>query len=108
MSSSAAAVGCERCAELSAPFRITSPAALQNAIRVVRDNLKDKTLVEVHYSPQAVVPLTQSKFSSVSAEGPWDDILQYCFACTICGQPYRLSAETYHGSGGSWEPVPRV
>jgi hypothetical protein len=101
-------VGCERCADLRAPFPITSDAALRNAIRVVHDNLKDKTLVEVHYAPGAVVPLRPSKFAYLQPDGPWDDFLAYYFACTACGQPYRLSAETYHGSGGSWEPVLRI
>jgi hypothetical protein len=35
-------------------------------------------------------------------------VLGYGFRCTSCGQLFSLSAETYHGSGGHWQPVARL
>ena len=32
-----------------------------------------------------------------------DDVITHVFECCNCGQRFRLSADTYHGSGGSWE-----
>lgn len=34
-----------------------------------------------------------------------DDIVAYYFKCRCCGEQFSLHAETYHGSGGYWEPV---
>ena len=41
-----------------------------------------------------------------TAEGRWaSDYIEHEFACTACGQGFRLGFETYHGSGGRWEPI---
>ena len=35
-------------------------------------------------------------------EGKLDDIVFCIVHCTLCGQEYSLSCETYHGRGGRW------
>ena len=38
--------------------------------------------------------------------GVWpDDFIEHVFECTHCGQHFRLVFETYHLSGGTWEPT---
>jgi hypothetical protein len=32
-----------------------------------------------------------------------DDVIIHDFQCSNCGQPCKLAADTYHGSGGTWE-----
>jgi hypothetical protein len=77
------------------------PAAIANAAPPCAS---DSTLVEV---PSRSLFVSQP-FSSISAEGPWNDIIGYGFDCTNCGQLFSLSAETYHGSGGEWRPVAQI
>ena len=96
---------CENCNELSQRYEIGRPGQLSKAIRVVRDNLADGTIVESAYWPEGILKLDQSDFSSLSETGPWGDGFDYYFECSTCGQKFRLSAETYHGSGGAWEPI---
>jgi hypothetical protein len=55
--------------------------------------------------PQDAVGSSQEPFSTLAANGPWPDVLQYYFHCTACGQSFRLEVETYHGAGGSWSPL---
>lgn len=88
--------GCRRCAGLCQLYKIDRPADLRRAIGVAHDNIEDGTLMEV--------PMGKP-FSSIARNGPWDDVLTFGFRCTSCGQLFRLSAETYHGSGGEWRPV---
>jgi hypothetical protein len=95
---------CERCSTLRQRFEIRVPADLSKAIRVARDNVADGTIVEVP-SP---LPGINKPFSSILADGPWDDSMAYEFRCTTCGQLFSLSADTYHGSGGEWRPVSRL
>lgn len=95
---------CQLCADLRRRFEIRSPADLAKAIRVARDNVADGTIVEVRSRSQ----FQREPFSSVSPEGPWDDVVEYGFRCTSCGQLFSLRAETYHGSGGEWRPVAHI
>jgi hypothetical protein len=81
-------------------FSIRSPGELQKAIRVVRANLADGTLEQLPGNP--VHPMRP--FLSLTEAGPWDDYLLYEFRCSSCAARFTLSAETYHGAGGSWRP----
>ncbi len=31
------------------------------------------------------------------------DVITHIFQCSHCGQRFRLAADVYHGSGGTWE-----
>ena len=95
---------CLHCVGLRQRFKIRSPGELEKAIRVVRDNVSDGTIIEIpSRSGHASIP-----FSALNSKGPWDDVVGYAFRCASCGQLFYLSAETYHGSGGEWSPVSSI
>ena len=95
---------CDRCASLRQRFEIRSPSDLVQAIRVAQDHVANGTIVEVPSSST----VSREPLSTVRPEGPWEDIVDYGFRCTSCGQLFYLSAETYHGSGGEWRPVTHI
>lgn len=71
------------------------------AIQIAAANIADKTLVEViSDNPWVSVP-----FEKLAKGAAWDDIVEYHFRCLHCDEKLRLHAETYHGSGGYWEPT---
>jgi len=93
-------VACDRCADLCVRYAVRLPRELRKAIQIAAENIADKTLVEV---------LPNSTWVSVSfdelAKGArWDDYCEYHFRCLHCEERFWLHAETYHGSGGYWEP----
>ena len=100
--------GCDHCREVCQSFKIALPRDLTNAIRVVKDNIADGTILESDYWPSKHIKLDLAPFSAVNEKGPWDDYLEYYFECPRCRQLFRLFAETYHGSEGGWEPVERT
>ena len=87
--------GCESCRELQEEWSIRSPGELSKAIRVVRANLADGTLLQRGGS---------DPFASLPEGGPWPDHVSFCFHCAQCGAAFTLSAETHHGAGGRWAP----
>lgn len=100
--------GCEHCRDVCQSFKITLPRDLTKAIKVVKDNIAVGTILESDYWPTKHIKIELEPFSKVNAEGPWGDYLEYYFECSRCGQLFRLSAETYRGSGGGWEPLERT
>lgn len=93
---------CLRCQKVRTVPRIAVPRDLTRAIRNAREALRASVLEETDYWPEGEARFTFDAFSEVPEKGGWDDILVYYFRCSSCGQLYRLSAETYHGSGGSF------
>lgn len=89
---------CEACRDLDLTSSIRSRGDLSRAIGIVRANLDDGTLDEV---AEGRNPTTE-RFRDLPEAGPWPDIVSFRFRCTSCGAEYRLFADTYHGSGGSW------
>jgi len=92
---------CDKCADLRETFEIRTPGDLQKAARVALANIEDDTIKEIP-GGQAFSQLVKA----FEPEGVWpDDFVEYDFECLACGQRFRLSAETYHGSSGSWRPI---
>lgn len=87
---------CSSCLELAARVDIRTPGELQRALRVVRANLDDGTLVEVEGSGREV------RFADIPLGGPWPDFLKCDFQCRKCGAAFSLAVETHHGAGGRW------
>lgn len=98
-------MACSTCAEFSSPRPIRLPADLTSVILSLQAAVADGRLTVL---PAYSATITAPAFSSLSAEGPWHEIIQNSFACTDCGQKYLLSAETYHGGGGSLEATDGV
>ena len=93
-------MSCEKCQDLCVRFAIRQPNELRRAIQIAKQNLDDGTISEVPNSD----PISRVTFSALAKGEPWDDIVGYRFHCCSCGELFSLHAETYHGSGGYWEP----
>lgn len=92
---------CPACKDLNIEFQIRFPSDLRKAIAVVSDHLADGTISNVTTGDGL-------PFDELVSSGKWDDVLLYHFQCNTCGQLFRLSAETYHGSGGRWKPIDKI
>lgn len=93
-------MACDRCADLCVRYAIRSPRELHKAIQIARENIADKTIAEV--TPER--PCVSALFTDLAKGAAWDDYVEYHFRCTHCDEAFWLHAETYHGSGGYWEP----
>lgn len=91
---------CKGCADLCVRYRIRQPRELRNAIDIASQNIEDGTIVEV---PDASSE-NQFSFSALASGAVWGDTIEHHFRCVNCGELFYLHAETYHGSGGYWEP----
>ena len=93
-------MSCDKCKDLNTVFRINMPGDLKQAIRIAKQNVADGTISVVdNETGQWSMP-----FEQLSQNG-WDDLVYFVFSCTLCGQKFLLSAETYHGAGGEWKPL---
>ncbi len=88
---------CLRCRALLDPIEIRTPGGLREVLRKVRKAMDDGVLVVMPGAGDSVFP--------PPVEGPWGDIVHCRLCCTACGRGYCLFVETYHGRGGSWEPI---
>lgn len=93
-------MSCTSCADLCVRYQIRHPRELQNAIKIANQNVEDGTLVEVQDASLS----NQLSFSELASGTPWGDTIEHHFRCVNCGALFYLHAETYHGSGGYWEP----
>jgi hypothetical protein len=94
---------CEKCKELRKVFKIKLPAHLKQVISIAQENVADDTISVIENG----TGIWSQPFSQLVATGAWDDIVQYLFKCNFCGQRFQLNAETYHGGGGEWKPLPK-
>jgi hypothetical protein len=91
---------CDSCRELNTVYEISKPADLRRVIGIIGKVLRDGIISGGEPDPMA----GGTPFEELLAGANWDDYLSYRFICRYCGQAFRLAAETYHGSGGSWRP----
>lgn len=96
-------MSCEKCKDLCMRFVIRQPNELCRAIQIAKQNLDDGTITEVPNSD----PISQVTFAALAKGEQWGDIVGYRFRCSSCDELFSLHAETYHGSGGYWEPENR-
>ena len=90
-------MSCEQCSLFPSASRLSRPAEYL-ALAVALDALVEQGKLRVL---SQTCPLDQ-----VQAADVWvDDIIEHSFVCSVCGQRFLLSVETYHGSGGFWGPV---
>lgn len=93
-------MSCHQCSTLKERRKIWGLQGLADAIVSAKAAVAEGVLVELDSGPMAGA----IAFADLNPNGPYDDLLLYNFSCTSCGQQFQLSAETYHGSGGSWGP----
>jgi hypothetical protein len=86
-------------------YNIQSPCELKKAIRVIRANLQDRTIVESSYWPVSEVRTICKAFDEIDESGSYDDVIQYYFECPQCKQIFYFYCETYHGGDGAWKPI---
>lgn len=91
---------CPRCTDLCVVYPIRSPGELRKAISVAGDNLQDGTIEEAPVENPPFEP--RVPFLDVLGGSNPGDYVCYRFRCKSCGEVFALTAETYHGSGGSW------
>lgn len=77
---------------------ISSPADLVSVLREVKAHLIAGELRQVDAPNE---PIISTRLVEISEEGPWPDYLEALLE-DARGNRYRLSVETYHGTGGSW------
>ena len=94
-------MSCQRCTDLCVTYPIRSPSEMRKAISVAGDNLRDGTIEDISIESATFEP--KVPFLSVLNGAPPGDYVAYRFRCTSCGEVFALTAETYHGSGGSWQ-----
>jgi phage terminase large subunit GpA-like protein len=91
---------CNSCRELNTVYEINKPTDLQRVIGIVGKELRDGIVSVGKSDPMG----GGTPFEELLVGANWDDYLSYRFICNHCGQTFRLTAETYHGRGGSWQP----
>ena len=90
---------CEECRELHT-HRFHSPSDLVNALQVAAGEVDRGVLAPVLVSDRTIPE--QIAIHSALQYGALPDVVLYRFKCTICGDAFELSADTYHG-GGEWK-----
>jgi hypothetical protein len=93
------------CISLMREFRIKTPHDLKELLQIIRHSLASGEIREDPYWPDGQLYVPQLPFSALPPEGPWPDYFEYYFRCVDTGVLFRLSVETYHGSGGTWQPL---
>jgi hypothetical protein len=79
---------------------IRSPQQLTSVLRDLKRALADGSLRQ--FSP-ADAAFAVADLNVVSDDGPWPDYLEAFFTDPNTGERYKLTVETYHGAGGTWE-----
>jgi hypothetical protein len=79
--------------------KIGSPNEFAQLLREVKLCLSQGKLRQVKESSMV---FSAEDISALPDEGPWPDYVEALFQ-SADGQRYRLSVETYHGTGGSWQ-----
>jgi hypothetical protein len=80
---------------------ITTPGDLVAVLGAVRRCLEDGSLRQIML-PNG--PLAQMNLMDIPVTGPWPDFIE-AHLTTAHGAKFALTAETFHGTGGSWAPV---
>ncbi|QTD46218.1 hypothetical protein [Ottowia testudinis] len=95
-------MSCEHCIRLTSGTPIKVPADLERAIKKIAESVMSGVLKDEGFGQWG------DPFSKLANGGYWGDFVSNYFSCSICGQLFHLHAETYHGSGGSFEKVTSI
>ena len=90
-------MACDECRELSThTFR--SPADLLHALQVAAAEVDRSALRRMNVEDLDIPE--QQALDSILAANVLPDAVLFHFQCTVCGDRFKLFADTYHGSGG--------
>ena len=88
---------CPKCQGFGRQLQVKHPHECYGLIRQIEQVVSEGTFASV---------AGNFKLADVRPGAPWpDDCIHHTFRCTNCSQTFRLAVETYHGSGGTWQPV---
>ncbi len=79
---------------------VMSPQDLIRVLRRLRELVASGALVQMSSSGK---DFTAVDLADIPDDGPWPDYLEMRFK-GLAGQCYRLTVETFHGTGGAWSP----
>ena len=91
---------CPQCRNLQVAIRL--PNDLRRAIRRAAAACQQRHLQHLGEGAYG------DPFPELARTESWGDFVNSYFACSACGQLFRLQAETYHGSGGAFGPVSEI
>jgi len=97
-------VSCKGCEALGAEYRVAPPSDLRKAIAGAGDSIEAGTIQELPRQTNATGG--NASFQDIANGVTWGEFFCLDFQCSCCGQRFRPSAETCHGSGGSLRSVP--
>lgn len=86
------------------PFtrKVETPAELAALIREIKAAISTGSLEQIRPDPSPLA--TDAAISDLPDKGPWPDYVELRFRVPGTGARYKLAAETYHGTGGTWGP----
>ena len=88
---------CSRCDGFLERRRINSPYEYRDLVRQILETVERGTFKVLSGACSLEEILTSPQWPS--------DHIVHVLGCTTCSRRFRLSVETYHGSGGAWEVI---
>ncbi len=85
------------------PRKISSPGELVQVLQELKQSVAKGAIRQVDSAQSTLSGKIQ--IENIPTEGPWPDYIEMYFEDTNSRDIYRLTVETYHGAGGSWERV---
>jgi len=69
---------CNHCEKINVTYQIKSPNDFKKALRVIKDNLADGTIVDSSYWPEGTIKCCHTPFSQITDKGEYtEDIYIY-------------------------------
>jgi hypothetical protein len=81
--------------------QIESPHQLTTLLREIKSALAEGILEQ--FTPAAAAAVALDDLNAVKDTGPWPDYLEAYLRNPKTDVRYKLTVETYHGVGGSWQ-----
>lgn len=85
------------------PCAINSPVEFIHVLRQIKQAVALGEIRQIY--PAQSIGLRKISIADVLNEGPWPDYIEMYFEEVKTQVTYKLTAETYHGTGGSWQQV---
>ena len=96
-------MSCERCNAWADALPIATPEGLRALLQALNAAEQDHVLKQIE--PPDATEYEERVSVRALIDEPWPDVFAVYFECSACAQRYCLACETYHGWGGSWQPV---
>ncbi len=85
---------CFKCDGFKETIRFRDAGSYYNLVKQLQQVVDQETMVLIAGT---------CGLGDIDRKKQWpNDYIEHTFQCTTCGMRFMLSAETYHGCGGSW------